>query len=126
MLRHTRSVDNADDDPDDYLRLDEQSRQTSALRRQPPPPPHSTTSRFNRPPPPLPREAQEDESKPQTIINLNELEKGAELGQGEFGSVLRGVWTNPNGPAVSTFLFVSMRIVQYYYEIYQMVLLLNP
>jgi hypothetical protein len=35
---------------------------------------------------------------------LSELEKSTELGQGEFGSVLRGVWRNPNGAAVSKYL----------------------
>lgn len=103
-----RSLDPPDGEPNDYLGLDEQSRQTPGMRRQPPPPPVSNPSRFNRPPPPLPAEAKEDESKPQTIINLSELEKGAELGQGEFGSVLRGVWTNPSGPAVSTLHFPSI------------------
>ena len=72
-------------------------------RRQPPPPPptNESPSKFNRPPPPLPNDVQQPEQKPQTIISKNELELGAELGQGEFGSVLRGVWRNTSGKAVS-------------------------
>ena len=102
-VRRTRSVDtpDRDDDQDDYLMLQEQSLQPAAARRQPPPPPRGSPSKFNRPPPLLPSEAQDTEGKPQTIIKSNELEKCAELGQGEFGSVLRGIWRNPTGVAVS-------------------------
>ena len=57
---------------------------------------------IHRPPPPLPPvDSEDNEGKPQTIINLSELKKSAELGQGEFGSVLRGIWKNPNGTEVS-------------------------
>ena len=109
MVRRAKSVDSPDDHADEYLMLDDQPRvpQTPG-RRQPPPPPRVGQSKFNRPPPPLPVGPQEDESNLQTIINLSELEKCAELGQGEFGSVLRGVWRNPNGAAVSISTFVEM------------------
>lgn len=36
----------------------------------------------------------------QTLIVGQSLELGAELGQGEFGSVLKGVWTDPKGNKV--------------------------
>ena len=36
----------------------------------------------------------------QTLIMRQSLELGAELGQGEFGSVLKGVWTDPKGKKV--------------------------
>ena len=36
----------------------------------------------------------------QTLITRQSLELGAELGQGEFGSVLKGVWTDPKGNKV--------------------------
>ena len=42
-----------------------------------------------------------DETKQQTIINRESLELGKELGQGEFGSVLMGVWVDPIGERVS-------------------------
>ncbi|XP_065056009.1 tyrosine-protein kinase HTK16-like [Rhopilema esculentum] len=45
-----------------------------------------------------------DETKQQTIITRDSLELGKELGQGEFGSVLMGVWINPNGERVSVAL----------------------
>lgn len=35
-----------------------------------------------------------------TLINRQDLELGSELGQGEFGSVLRGVWKDPRGNKV--------------------------
>jgi len=41
-----------------------------------------------------------DENKQQTIINRDSLELGKELGQGEFGSVLMGVWVDPVGERV--------------------------
>jgi len=37
----------------------------------------------------------------QTLITRQSLELGAELGQGEFGSVLKGVWTDPKGNKVT-------------------------
>ena len=37
----------------------------------------------------------------QTLITSESLELGAELGQGEFGSVLKGVWTDPKGGKVT-------------------------
>lgn len=37
----------------------------------------------------------------QTLITRESLELGAELGQGEFGSVLKGVWTDPKGNKVT-------------------------
>ena len=36
----------------------------------------------------------------QTLIVRQSLELGTELGQGEFGSVLKGVWTDPKGNKV--------------------------
>lgn len=36
----------------------------------------------------------------QTLITRQSLELGAELGQGEFGSVLKGVWRDPKGNKV--------------------------
>ncbi len=36
----------------------------------------------------------------QTLIFRQSLELGTELGQGEFGSVLKGVWTDPKGNKV--------------------------
>lgn len=36
----------------------------------------------------------------QTLITGQSLELGAELGQGEFGSVLKGLWTDPKGKKV--------------------------
>ena len=44
-----------------------------------------------------------DENKQQTIINRDSLELGKELGQGEFGSVLMGVWVDPVGERVCAF-----------------------
>ena len=38
---------------------------------------------------------------PQTVIQSDSLEMGQELGLGEFGSVLKGVWTSPQGEKVS-------------------------
>jgi len=38
---------------------------------------------------------------PQTVIPSESLEMGKELGLGEFGSVLKGVWTSPQGEKVS-------------------------
>ena len=38
----------------------------------------------------------------QTLITRESLELGAELGQGEFGSVLKGVWTDPEGKKVTS------------------------
>lgn len=35
------------------------------------------------------------------MINTKDLELGAELGAGEFGAVLRGVWTRPDGAKVN-------------------------
>jgi len=35
------------------------------------------------------------------LITRQSLELGAELGQGEFGSVLKGVWTDPKGNKVN-------------------------
>ena len=35
-----------------------------------------------------------------TLIMKQSLELGAELGQGEFGSVLKGIWTDPKGNKV--------------------------
>ncbi|CAB4029667.1 Tyrosine- kinase HTK16, partial [Paramuricea clavata] len=116
IVRRAKSLDTPDDDPNDYLKLEEQSSRQPPGRRQPPPPPkinppppkisppppRISSSKFNRPPPPLP--TPEHESKPRTIINLSELEKSTELGQGEFGSVLRGVWRNPNGAAMEVAL----------------------
>lgn len=37
----------------------------------------------------------------QTLITRESLELGPELGQGEFGSVLKGIWTDPKGDKVS-------------------------
>ena len=37
----------------------------------------------------------------QTLIVSQSLELGAELGQGEFGSVLKGIWTDPKGNKVN-------------------------
>ena len=48
-----------------------------------------------------------DENKQQTIINRDSLELGKELGQGEFGSVLMGVWVDPVGERVCTFQYIS-------------------
>lgn len=43
-------------------------------------------------------------------IDPDSIALGRELGQGEFGSVLMGVWTNPNGKKVhfvrNFFIFV--------------------
>ena len=39
----------------------------------------------------------------QTLINRDSLELGPELGQGEFGSVLKGIWRNPKGTKVQPF-----------------------
>lgn len=47
------------------------------------------------------------ESNPQqTVIPREALELGKELGVGEFGSVLKGVWNNPNGQKVFIFLLL--------------------
>ncbi|XP_031568891.1 tyrosine-protein kinase HTK16-like [Actinia tenebrosa] len=53
---------------------------------QPQPPPDSTASEDKSPMP-----------TQHTLINREDLELGSELGQGEFGSVLRGVWKDPKG-----------------------------
>ena len=42
----------------------------------------------------------------QTLIASESLELGAELGQGEFGSVLKGVWTDPKGGKVTCLLLL--------------------
>lgn len=92
----------------------------------PPPPPNPPPRGQRRPPPPLPpnltsptspmRPAQPNPPGPakpnvpvqsqapmqsqQTLITRQSLELGAELGQGEFGSVLKGVWTDAKGNKV--------------------------
>ncbi|KAI8510373.1 Tyrosine-protein kinase htk16 [Branchiostoma belcheri] len=53
------------------------------------------------PPPPGPRRElqpkKDGPDKTQKLIPRESLQLGRELGQGEFGSVLMGVWTNPDG-----------------------------
>lgn len=76
-------------------------------RRPPPPlPPNSPTKPT---PPTAPSSAKPNNQIPsqgnttqsqQTLITRQSLELGAELGQGEFGSVLKGVWTDPKGNKV--------------------------
>ena len=51
-----------------------------------------------------------DETKQQTIINRESLELGKELGQGEFGSVLMGVWVDPIGERVSGNQFEHVKV----------------
>ena len=46
--------------------------------------------------------AQPTNNAQQTVIQRDSLELGQELGVGEFGSVLKGVWTNPAGEKVNT------------------------
>lgn len=75
---------------------------------------------IRRPPPPLPQNSNPiSPAKPRvpvpysstkvvtsqgpmqsTLIMKQSLELGAELGQGEFGSVLKGIWTDPKGNKV--------------------------
>ena len=58
-----------------------------------------------------------------TPVKLKEIKRetlvlGRELGQGEFGSVLMGVWTNPTGEKVSLIkVFSSHRPL--YIEVFQ-------
>ena len=60
----------------------------------------------------LPRRLGADETSQQTIINRDSLELGKELGQGEFGSVLMGVWIDPVGKRVCVFiLFGTLLLV---------------
>ena len=101
----SRSFDETQDNPEESRELDDPNIPSTG-RRQPPPPPKD--NRYKRPPPPLPTDIKGGETQPQTIINRNELEEGAELGQGEFGSVLRGVWSNPNGNAVNICILIAL------------------
>lgn len=84
----------------------------------PPPPTNPPPRGQRRPPPPLPPPSPTKPAllpqKPsnstlphgnplqsrQTLITRESLELGPELGQGEFGSVLKGVWTDPKGDKV--------------------------
>lgn len=92
----------------------------------PPPPPNPPPRGQRRPPPPLPPnptsptspirpvqpnppgsakpnspvQSQAPMQSQQTLITRQSLELGAELGQGEFGSVLKGVWRDPKGNKV--------------------------
>ncbi|KAJ7324070.1 hypothetical protein OS493_030243 [Desmophyllum pertusum] len=93
----------------------------------PPPPTNPPPRGQRRPPPPLPPNppsptrpslpnppssaksnvpipAQAPMQSQQTLIVSQSLELGAELGQGEFGSVLKGIWTDPKGNKVSVAL----------------------
>ena len=48
----------------------------------------------------------QDSNPQQTVIPREALDLGKELGVGEFGSVLKGVWSNPNGQKVLTSLLI--------------------
>lgn len=50
--------------------------------------------------------AKPQSSVQQTMIPRESLELAQELGVGEFGSVLKGVWTSPDGERV-IFFFLS-------------------
>lgn len=84
----------------------------------PPPPSNPPPRAQRRPPPPLPPSSPtmpvpspQKSSIPtlphgnpkqfgQTLITRDSLELGPELGQGEFGSVLKGIWTDPKGDKI--------------------------
>lgn len=84
----------------------------------PPPPSNPPPRAQRRPPPPLPPSSPtmpvpspQKSSIPtlphgnpkqfgQTLITRESLELGPELGQGEFGSVLKGIWTDPKGDKI--------------------------
>lgn len=48
----------------------------------------------------------QDSNPQQTVIPREALDLGKELGVGEFGSVLKGVWSNPDGEKVLTSLLI--------------------
>ncbi|XP_066920050.1 tyrosine-protein kinase HTK16-like [Clytia hemisphaerica] len=48
--------------------------------------------------------AQQSNNAQQTVIQKDSLELGQELGVGEFGSVLKGVWKSPSGEKISVAL----------------------
>ncbi|XP_032240951.1 tyrosine-protein kinase HTK16 isoform X2 [Nematostella vectensis] len=78
-----------------------------ASRRPPPPLPPPDSSEAQAQQPPLsPPDLSKSGSLPatHTLINREALELGSELGQGEFGSVLRGVWRDPKGKKVQVAL----------------------
>ena len=47
----------------------------------------------------------------QTLITRQSLELGAELGQGEFGSVLKGAWTDPKGNKVTCIRPIKLFVI---------------
>ena len=57
----------------------------------------------------------QDSNPQQTVIPREALDLGKELGVGEFGSVLKGVWSNPDGEKVLTIKIQNVQIELKFY-----------